>query len=261
MSASSRFEKTTMPSPREEENKRRRIKEIEEEEVGASGSLRSLVIFITRKRLTFLFVPPSISPTNLCPCSIFKLTGHSNKFSLFSRHYKYNLEREYSRSRILLIVLSCPLCDEGKLWRKNSKVSLSLSRSYRARFRFPPISIGHGISIEGILVSFRFHFRPSFRKSAFSSCISYRLGPPINRCRDSRPQRESSITNLFSGRWCNIARREKVRERFARHRSSICEFQKKKKKGKEKKLFGGNDSKITYRRRKHDNCKACWINR
>lgn len=79
----------------------------EQEGVGASGSLRSLVIFITRKRLTLLFVPPSISPTNLW--SIFKLTGHSNKFSLFSRHYKYNLEREYSRSRILLIVSSLVL--------------------------------------------------------------------------------------------------------------------------------------------------------
>lgn len=178
-----------------EDQRERDIGGGEQEGVGASGSLRSLVIFITRKRLTLLFVPPSISPTNLW--SIFKLTGHSNKFSLFSRHYKYNLEREYSRSRILLIVSSLVLffvlsAMKENFGRKTRRfLSLFLSRSYRARFRFPsPISIGHGISIEGILVSFRFHFRPSCRKSAFSSCISYRLRPPINRCRDSRPQRE-----------------------------------------------------------------------
>lgn len=96
LSASSRFEKTTMPFPQEEENKKKRIKGMEEEEgdegVGASGSLRSLVIFITRKRLTLLFVS---LPYESLPRSIFKLTGHSNEFSLFSRHYKYNLEREY----------------------------------------------------------------------------------------------------------------------------------------------------------------------
>lgn len=63
-----------------------------DEGVGASGSLRSLVIFITRKRLTLLFVS---LPYESLPRSIFKLTGHSNEFSLFSRHYKYNLEREY----------------------------------------------------------------------------------------------------------------------------------------------------------------------
>ena len=107
----------------------------EQEGVGASGSLRSLVIFITRKRLTLLFVPPSISPTNLW--SIFKLTGHSNKFSLFSRHYKYNLEREYSRSRILLIVslvlffvLSAMKENFGRKTRRFLSLSLSIiSRS------------------------------------------------------------------------------------------------------------------------------------
>lgn len=195
-----------MPFPQEEENKKKRIKGMEEEGgdegVGASGSLRSLVIFITRKRLTLLFVS---LPYESLPRSIFKLTGHSNKFSLFSRHYKYNLEREYfavphpinrstSHPSSFFILSAMKENFGGKIRR-----FLSLSLDHIA-LDFTPISNGRGISIGGILVSFRFHFRPSFRKSAFSSCISYRLRPPINRCRDSRPQRESSITNLFSGR-------------------------------------------------------------
>ena len=36
--------------------------------------------------------------------SIFKLTNHSNKFFLSPRHYKYNLQREYSRSCTALTV-------------------------------------------------------------------------------------------------------------------------------------------------------------
>lgn len=36
--------------------------------------------------------------------SIFKLTDHSNKFFLSPRHYKYNLQREYSRSCTALTI-------------------------------------------------------------------------------------------------------------------------------------------------------------
>lgn len=110
-----------------------------DEGVGASGSLRSLVIFITRKRLTLLFVS---LPYESLPRSIFKLIGHSNEFSLFSRHYKYNLEREYfavphpinrstSHPSSFFILSAMKENFGGKIRR-----FLSLSRSYRARFHF-----------------------------------------------------------------------------------------------------------------------------
>lgn len=112
--------------------------------MGASGSLRFPGNIHNSEAA---YSPPLLylSYESLPRSILFKLTDHSNKFSLFSRHYKYNLEREYSRSRILLIApFSRPLRSpprRRKSLEENLEGLLSLSRSCRARFRSIGISI------------------------------------------------------------------------------------------------------------------------
>lgn len=98
--------------------------------------------------------------------SIFKLTDHLNKFFLFSRDYKYNLQREYSRSLAALTVprsyFTLPFFFSSpslwKNWNLRGKSFLLGDRSFH-RFRFLRYEADkERVSIAGAFVLLHFIF-------------------------------------------------------------------------------------------------------
>lgn len=169
--------------------------------MGASGSLRFPGNIHNSEAA---YSPPLLylSYESLPRSILFKLTDHSNKFSLFSRHYKYNLEREYSRSRILLI---------GLFSRSfSSPFSAATKEKFGGKSRRSPLSL----SIMSRSISFDrnknssdgFSFRSDFISVHLSGKVHFPVAFPIDLARLLTGaailyghNENTSITNLFPG--------------------------------------------------------------